>query len=254
LTSPGGSFAQPVEFGESVGIGTTRLLEAVRQANRQARIFHASSREMFGKGTGLSVNEEQPFHPVNPYAVAKLYAHWISRMYRETYGMYVCNGIFFNHESPLRSTGFVTRKITNAVARIALGLDSELRMGNTDAKIDWGYAPEYVEAAWKMLQQNEPDDYIVATNESHTVNEFIQESFRIAGLDAHKYLIIDKSLLRPSDINIVQGDYSKAKARLGWEPKVKFNQLVSIMVEADLEGWKRWKNGEKFAWDAVEKA
>jgi GDPmannose 4,6-dehydratase len=164
--------------------------------------------------------------------------------------MFICNGILFNHESPLRSLDFVTRKISNAVARISLGLDHELKIGNIDSRRDWGYAPEYVEAAWRMLQQNEPGDYVIATNETHTVKDFMKKAFSIAGLDWTKYVRIDRSLFRPSDVTFLRGDYSKAKDKLGWQPEVKFDRLVEIMVKADIEGWQKWSRGEMFPWDA----
>jgi GDPmannose 4,6-dehydratase len=249
-SSPGASFEHPLGFGESTGLGLTRLLEAVRSINPGIRVYQASTIELYGRGDTRPLKEDLPFHPANPYAVAKLYAYWIADIYRKGYSMFICNGILFNHESPLRSLDFVTRKISNAVARISLGLDNELKMGNLDARRDWGYAPEYVEAAWRMLQQNEPGDYVIATNETHTVKDFMEKAFSIAGLDWTKYVKVDKSLLRPSDVTFLQGDYSKARDKLGWQPEVKFDRLVEIMVKADIEGWQKWSRGEMFPWDA----
>jgi GDPmannose 4,6-dehydratase len=174
----------------------------------------------------------------------------LTRQYREGYNIFACNGILFNHESPLRSLEFVTRKISNAVAKIALGIEKELRLGNLEAKRDWGYAPEYVESMWLMLQQKEPDDYVIATNEAHSVKEFVEKAFDIIGEEWHEYVKVDARFFRPLDVNFLQGDYTKAKEKLGWEPKVKFNELVEIMVKEDLNRWERWQNGERFPWDA----
>lgn len=247
---PGASFSHPIGYGESTGLGLTRLLEAVRGINPKIKVYQASTIELYGKGDTKPLTEDLPFHPANPYAVAKLYAYWIANIYREGYGMFICNGILFNHESPLRSLDFVTRKISNAVARITVGLDSQLRVGNVSAKRDWGYAPEYVDAAWRMMQQGAPGDYVIATNETHTVQEFIERAFSISGLDWKKYVVIDKSLLRPSDVTFLQGDYSKARDILGWQPKVRFDRLVELMVRADITGWQRWRDGDMFPWDA----
>jgi len=248
-SAPGTSFQNPVECGDVTGLGLARLLEVARQAAPQARIFQASTRELFGPGDGGMYNEDQSFRPSNPYAAAKLYAHWMAKIYRDSYGMYVCNGIMFNHESPLRGIEFVTRKITDAAARISLGQESRLALGNTGAKIDWGYAPEYMQAAWLMLQQPVPDDYVIATGEAHSVEEFARRAFEIVGLNWRVYVEADAGLLRPSDIVLQQGDYSKAEAKLGWQPQVKFGRLVEIMVEEDLARWKRSLKGEQFPWD-----
>ncbi|TSA55582.1 MAG: GDP-mannose 4,6-dehydratase [Dehalococcoidia bacterium] len=248
-SAPGTSFQNPVECGDVTGLGLARLLEVARQAAPQARIFQASTRELFGPGDGGMYNEDQSFRPSNPYAAAKLYAHWMAKIYRDSYGMYVCNGIMFNHESPLRGIEFVTRKITDAAARISLGQESRLALGNTGAKIDWGYAPEYMQAAWLMLQQPVPDDYVIATGEAHSVEEFARRAFEIVGLNWRAYVEADAGLLRPSDIVLQQGDYSKAEAKLGWQPQVKFGRLVEIMVEEDLARWKRSLKGEQFPWD-----
>lgn len=246
----GASFEQPVGAGEITGLGVTRLLEAIRQINPKLKLYQASTSELFGRGNIDSQMEATPLRPASPYAAAKLYGYWITKIYREGYGIFACNGILFNHESALRGLEFVTRKVSNAVAKIVLGLEEELRLGNLEAKRDWGYAPEYVESMWLMLQQNEPDDYVVATNEAHSVKEFVEQAFRVANLDWQKYVKVDERFLRPLDTDFLQGDYSKAKQKLGWEPKVKFNQLVDIMVKEDLSRWERWLRGEKFPWDA----
>jgi GDPmannose 4,6-dehydratase len=248
-SAPGTSFRRPVECGEVTGLGLARLLEAARGESPQSRIFQASTRELFGPGDGGAYKEDQPFRPANPYAAAKLYAHWMARIYRDSYGMYICNGIMFNHESPLRGIEFVTRKISDAAARISLGQESRLALGNMGAKIDWGYAPEYMQAAWLMLQQDDPDDYVIATGEAHSVEEFARRAFERVGLDWSAHVEADAGLLRPSDIVLQQGDYSKAEAKLGWQPQVKFGRLVEIMVEEDLARWKRSLKGEQFPWD-----
>jgi len=246
----GASFEQPVGAGEITGLGVTRLLEAIRQINSEIKLYQASTSELFGRGNKDTQKEETPFRPASPYAAAKLYGYWITRIYREGYGIFTSNGILFNHESPLRGLEFVTRKVSNTVAKIALGLEKELRLGNLEAKRDWGYAPEYVEAMWLILQQEQPDDYVVATNEAHSVRELVELAFRIVDLDWQKYVKLDDRFLRPLDTDFLQGDYSKTKQVLGWEPKVKFNQLVDIMVKEDLSRWERWHKGERFPWDA----
>ncbi len=248
-SSPGSSFKLPIECGEITGLGFVRLLEAAREASPHSRIFQASTRDLYGAGDGSAYNESRPFQPANPYAAAKLYAHWMARIYRESYGMFICNGIMFNHESPLRGIEFVTRKITDAVARISLGKDSRLNLGNMSAKMDWGYAPEYMLAAWRMLQQSTPDDYVVATGQVHSVEEFASRAFQVAGLKWSDYVQSDPSLLRPADIVMQKGDFSRARARLDWKPQVNFDRLVEIMVEEDLKRWKRHLNGEQFPWD-----
>ncbi len=244
------SFEQPIGTGEITGLGVTRLLEAIRQINPEIKFYQASTSELYGVGHSTALNENSPFRPASPYAAAKLYGYWLTRIYREAYNIFACNGILFNHESPLRGLEFVTRKISNTVAKIALGLEKELLLGNLDAKRDWGYAPDYVESMWLMLQQKEPDDYVIATNEAHSVKEFVEKAFDIVGLDWQDYVKVDKRFFRPLDVNFLQGDYSKAKKKLGWEPKVKFNGLVKIMVKEDLNRWERWLNGERFPWDA----
>ncbi len=246
----GASFEQPIGAGEITGLGVTRVLEAIRYINRDIKFYQASTSELYGNITEVPQRENSPFTPCSPYAAAKLYGYSITRIYREGYDIFACNGILFNHESPLRGLEFVTRKISNSVAKIKLGLESELRLGNLDARRDWGYAPEYVEAIWLMLQQKEPDDYVIATGESHSVREFAQEAFSILGLDPDKHITLDDKFMRPLDINLLQGDYSKAKQKLGWEPKIRFKKLVQFMVSEEYDRWQRWLSGERFPWDA----
>jgi len=229
------SFDIPEYTGDSVGLGAVRVLEAIRRLGLKTRYYQASSSEMFGKVQETPQTEKTPFYPRSPYAVAKLYAHWITVNYRESYGMYACSGILFNHESPRRGETFVTRKITRAVAHIAAGLQDKLYMGNLDAKRDWGYAKEYVEAMWLMLQQNKPEDYVIATGETHTVREFLEEAFKHVGLDYKKYVEFDPRYLRPAEVDLLIGDASKAKKQLKWKPKTTFKELVQIMVDADME-------------------
>ncbi len=247
----GYSFQQPIGTGEVTGLGVTRILEALRQAGSNAKFYHASSSEQFGDSPVNPKTETTPFFPASPYAVAKLYGHWISAIYRDAYNIFCSNGILFNHESPLRGLEFVTRKISNSAARIKLGLQKELTLGNLDAYRDWGYAPEYVEAMWLMLQQDTPGDYIIATNESHSVKEFVELAFSTVDLDWQEYVKVADRLMRPKDVMYLQGDYSKAKEELGWTPRTTFRELVRIMVEADLQRWQQWLNGEKIRWDAL---
>lgn len=246
----GTSFEQPVGAGEITGLGVIRILEAIREINLKIKFYQASTSELFGSGNLQSQTEDTPFEPASPYAAAKLYGYWVTEIYRQGYGIFACNGILFNHESPLRGLEFVTRKVSNAAAKIAVGLETELRLGNLEAQRDWGYAPEYVESMWLMLQQQDADDYVIATNEAHSVKEFAEEAFAIVGLDWGKHVKVDERFLRPLDIHFLQGDYSKAKRKLGWEPKIKFDQLVEIMVKEDLNRWQRWLEGERFPWDA----
>ena len=229
------SFDIPENTGDVTGLGTIRILEAMREAEVPARFYQASSSEMFGKVQAVPQTETTPFWPRSPYAVAKVYAYWATVNYRESYGMHASNGILFNHESPRRGETFVTRKITRAVAAIKLGKQKDLYLGNMDAKRDWGYAPEYVEGMWRMLQQPEPDDYVLATNETHTVKEFVEEAFGHAGLNWQDYVKYDARYERPAEVELLIGDPAKAKAKLGWEPTTKFKELVKIMVEADLK-------------------
>jgi GDPmannose 4,6-dehydratase len=227
------SFDVPEYTADVVGLGTLRLLDAIREGDLRCRFYQASSSEMFGKTEEVPQHEETAFHPRSPYAVGKVFAHWITRNYREAYGMYAVNGILFNHESPRRAETFVTRKITVAVGAILRGEIDELRLGNLEAKRDWGYARDYMDGAWRMLQQEEPDDYVLATGETHSVAEFLDEAFGYAGLDWREYVKSDARYLRPAEVDLLVGDYSKARARLGWEPTVRFAELVRMMVDAD---------------------
>ena len=231
------SFEIPEYTGDVVGVGAVRILEAIREANLvdKVRFYQASSSEMFGKVQEVPQTEETPFWPRSPYGCAKMYAHWLTVNYRESYDMFACSGILFNHESPRRGETFVTRKITRAATRIKLGLQEKLYLGNLDAERDWGYAKEYVEMMWLMLQQDKPDDYVIATNETHSVKEFVVEAFDRLGLDWEKYVDYDERYERPAEVDLLIGDPAKAKRQLGWEPKVKFKELVAIMVEADLK-------------------
>ena len=245
----GASFEQPIATGEITGLGTTRLLDTIKTIKSSIKFYQASSSEMFG-GESPPQNEQHPFYPRSPYAAAKMYAHNITVNYREAYGMFACSGILFNHESPLRGLEFVTRKITNAAARIKLGLQKELTLGNLESKRDWGYAPDYVEAMYLMMQQKKPDDFVIATGETHSVREFADLAFKNLGLNYKDYLKIDKRLTRPAEVDTLLGDYTKAKNRLGWKPKVTFKELVSIMVKSDHTRWKEYLDGKRFPWDA----
>jgi GDPmannose 4,6-dehydratase len=227
------SFDIPEYTADVVALGTLRLLDAIREGDLRCRFYQASSSEMFGKVHEVPQTEETTFHPRSPYAVGKLFAHWITRNYREAYGMYAVNGILFNHESPRRAESFVTRKITVAIGGILRGEQRELRLGNLEAKRDWGYALDYMEGAWRMLQQDEPDDYVLATGETHSVQEFLEAAFTHAGLDWREYVKIDPRYFRPAEVDLLIGDYSKAKDKLGWEPTVRFEELVRMMVDAD---------------------
>ncbi len=229
------SFEIPEYTAEVTGVGTIRLLEAIRESGQKPKFYQASSSEMFGKVQEIPQRETTPFYPRSPYGVAKLYAHWITVNYREAYNLFACSGILFNHESPRRGETFVTRKITKAAARIKLGLQHDLYLGNLDAKRDWGYAGDYVEAMWLMLQQPEPDDYVIATGETHTVRDFLGVAFSHLGLDWQQYVKIDPKYYRPTEVDLLIGDASKAKKLLQWEPKVRFQELARMMVEADLE-------------------
>jgi GDPmannose 4,6-dehydratase len=228
------SFEQPLMTGDVSGLGVTRLLEAVRTVNPKIRFYQASTSEMFGKVQAVPQSETTPFYPRSPYGVAKLYGHWMTVNYRESYDLFACSGILFNHESPLRGVEFVTRKITLAVAKIKHGLQKELRLGNLDAKRDWGFAKEYVEGMYLMLQQDEPDDFVLATGETHTVQEFVELAFGAAGLGWQDYVVLDPAFVRPAEVDLLLGDPSKAKRVLGWQPKTTFKELVALMVEADL--------------------
>ena len=230
------SFGQPVLTGEFTALGVTRVLDAIRTVDRSIRFYQASSSEMFGKVHEVPQRETTPFYPRSPYGVAKVYGHWITVNYRESYDLFACSGILFNHESPRRGLEFVTRKITHTVARIKLGLATELRLGNLEARRDWGYAPDYVRAMWMMLQHDRPDDYVVATGETHSVREFCQETFGHVGLDWEKHVVVDPMYYRPAEVDLLVGDPGKAGRILGWKPSVTFRDLVRIMLDADLEG------------------
>jgi GDPmannose 4,6-dehydratase len=228
------SWIQPTLTAEFTGVGVTRMLEAMREVCPEARFYQASSSEMFGKVLETPQTETTPFYPRSPYGVAKVYGHYITVNYRESYDLFAVSGILFNHESPRRGLEFVTRKVTDGAARIKLGLASELRMGNLDAQRDWGFAGDYVEAMWLMLQQDTPDDYVVATGETHTVRELVQIAFDRVGLDWERYVVIDPAFIRPAEVDLLIGDPTKAKQTLGWRPKTTFQELVHMMVDADL--------------------
>ena len=228
------SFDMPEYTGDIVALGTTRLLEALRRSGIKAKFYQASSSEMFGMAPPPQ-NEATPFQPRSPYAVAKLYSYWMTVNYRDGYNLFTCNGILFNHESPRRGETFVTRKVTRAIAGILAGKQQYLHLGNLEAKRDWGYAPEYVETMWLMLQQEKPDDYVIGTGESHSVREFVEEAFAYVGSDWKQYVKVDPRYFRPTEVELLLADYTKAKERLGWSPKVTFKELVRIMVDADLE-------------------
>ncbi len=255
------SFDTPEYTGDVTGLGTTRILEAIRRSGIKTRFYQASSSEMFGAAPPPQ-NENTPFMPRSPYACAKVYAYWMTANYREGYKMFACNGILFNHESPRRGETFVTRKITRAIAHILTGKQDKLYLGNLQAKRDWGYAPEYVEAMWQMLQQDQPDDYVLGTGEAHSVQEFLEEAFAYVNLDWQKYVEIDPRYFRPTEVEFLLADPAKAQKKLGWDPKVTFKELVRIMVDADMEaagmeplgegkrileerfgGWHRWDTG-----------
>lgn len=228
------SFTQPVLTGETTALGVTRILDAIRVVDPTIRFYQASSSEMFGKVVETPQTEKTPFYPRSPYGVAKVYGHWITVNYRESYGLHATSGILFNHESERRGLEFVTRKITHGVARIKLGLDRTLALGNLEARRDWGYAPDYVEAMWLMLQQDEPDDYVIATGETHSVREFAELAFAHVGLDYRDYVVQDPRFMRPAEVDLLVGNAAKARARLGWAPRTTFQELVRRMVDADL--------------------
>ncbi len=239
------SFDIPEYTAEITALGTIRLLDAIRESDIKTKFYQASSSEMFGKTNKPFQNEETPFYPRSPYAAAKVYAYWTTVNYREAYNIFACNGILFNHESPRRGETFVTRKITMALARIKYGLQEKLFLGNLDAKRDWGFAGDYVEAMWLMLQHKKPDDYVIATGETHSVKEFLKEAFDYAGLNWKKYVAIDKRYFRPTEVDYLRGDNTKAKRILKWKPKVGFKQLVRMMVDSDMESVHREVYGMK---------
>lgn len=251
----GTSFEQPLVTAHVDGLGAVMLLEAAKQINPKIKIYHASTSELYGNNKDINrdglLNENSVLWPLSPYAASKLYAFHQVRIYREAYGMFIVNGILFNHESPLRGLEFVTRKISNAVVRIKLGLQKTLELGNIDSVRDWGYAPEYVEAMWLMLQQENPDDFVIATGEKHSVKEFLDCSCRYLDLDVNKIFNQNQRLLRPLDVNYLLGDASKARRVLKWAPKVTFHKLAEIMVKEDLKRWQDHINGKLFAWDAI---
>ena len=238
------SFDSPEYTTDVTATGTVRLLEAIRETGAKPRFYQASSSEMFGMVREVPQSEKTPFYPRSPYGCAKVFSYWITVNYRESYGLHASNGILFNHESPRRGETFVTRKITRAVAHIQAGLQGKLYLGNLDAKRDWGYAKEYVEAMWLILQQDKPEDYVVATGETHSVREFLEAAFAHVGLDWKKFVEIDQRYYRPAEVDLLVGDYSKARKQLGWEPKTKFKDLVKLMVDADVELLRRHRAGE----------
>ena len=227
------SFEIPEYTNDVVALGTLRLLDAIREGDLRCRFYQASSSEMFGKAREVPQTEQTPFHPRSPYAAGKVFGYWITRNYREAYGMYAVNGILFNHESPRRGESFVTRKITIGVGAILRGEQNEIRLGNLDARRDWGYARDYMDGAWRMLQPDEPDDYVLATGEAHSVQEFLEEAFSYAGLEWRRHVTTDPRYFRPAEVEMLLGDYTKAKEKLGWEPTVRFRELVRMMVDAD---------------------
>ena len=237
------SWTQPVLTAEFTAVGVIRVLEAIRQVNTKIRFYQASSSEMFGKVREVPQNENTPFYPRSPYGVSKVYGHYITVNYRESYGLFTASGILFNHESPRRGLEFVTRKITSAAARIKFGLQKELKLGNLDAHRDWGYAGDYVRAMWLMLQQDEPEDFVVASGKAHSVRDFVEAAFGYAGLDWRKYVTTDPTLLRPAEVEHLIGDSTKARTVLGWTPEVDFEELVKLMMDADLERAKAAKEG-----------
>ena len=240
------SWSQPVLTGEFTALGVTKMLEAVRHTNPKTRFYQASSSEMFGRVLEVPQKETTPFYPRSPYGVAKAYGHFITVNYRESFNLYAVSGILFNHESPRRGLEFITRKVSYNAALIKLGLKKKLGVGNLDAKRDWGFAGDYVDAMWRMLQQDTPDDYVVATNETHTVRELIQIAFSRVGLDWEKHVEIDPAFVRPAEVELLIGDYDKAKAKLGWEPKVRFKELVEMMVDADVKRLEQRRPNDPF--------
>jgi GDPmannose 4,6-dehydratase len=244
----GSSFDHPSYTSDVTGSGVIRMLEGIKNNNNKIKFFQASSSEMFGAEKSRVKNESTAFYPISPYAISKVYAYWMTRMYREAYGMYTVNGILFNHESPLRGIEYVTRKISNGIAKISLGLEKDLKLGNTLAERDWGYAPEYVEGIFCMMEQKKADDYILATGETHSIKEFVDEACKVANISNSK-IKSTKENFRPQDIQKTKGSYKKAEKELGWSPKTKFKKIVKIMVEADMDRWEKFLKKESQAWD-----
>lgn len=237
---------QPILTAEVDALGVTNILEAVRMVKKDARFYQASTSEMFGEVQEMPQTEKTPFYPKSPYGAAKVYGHWITINYRESFDMYACSGILFNHESPRRGIEFVTRKVTDAVARIKLGLQDEIRMGNLDAKRDWGYAKDYVRAMWLMLQQDEPDDYVIATGETRTIRELLEAAFGYVDLNYEDYVVVDPKFFRPAEVDILLGDSSKAREKLGWKPEVSFEEMIHMMVDEDIKRVKAELNAKEF--------
>ena len=242
------SFDQPVYTTDVTGSGVIRMLEGIKNFNDKIKFFQAASSEMYGLEKSVTKNESTPFHPISPYSIAKVHAYWITRMYREAYGMFAVNGILFNHESPIRGIEFVTRKISNGVAKISLGLEKSLKLGNLSAQRDWGYAPEYIEGIISMMVQKKSDDYILATNETHSIKEFLEEACKVANISNSK-IQSSKKNFRLHDVQKTKGSYKKAKKELGWSPKTKFKKIVKIMVESDISRWEKFLKKESQAWD-----
>ena len=242
------SFDQPVYTTDVTGSGVIRMLEGIKNFNDKIKFFQAASSEMYGLEKSITKNENTPFHPISPYSIAKVHAYWITRMYREAYGMFAVNGILFNHESPIRGIEFVTRKISNGVAKISLGLEKSLKLGNLSAQRDWGYAPEYIEGIINMMTQKKSDDYILATNETHSIKEFLDEACKVAHISNSK-IQSSKKNFRLHDVQKTKGSYKKAKKELGWSPKTKFKKIVKIMVETDIDRWEKFLKNEHQSWD-----
>ena len=242
------SFDQPLYTTDVTGSGVIRMLEGIKNFNDKIKFFQAASSEMYGLEKSITKNENTPFHPISPYSIAKVHAYWITRMYREAYGMFAVNGILFNHESPIRGIEFVTRKISNGVAKISLGLEKSLKLGNLSAQRDWGYAPEYIEGIISMMTQKKSDDYILATNETHSIKEFVDEACKVANISNSK-IKSSKENFRLHDVQKTKGSYKKAKKELGWSPKTKFKKIVKIMVEADINRWEKFLKNEPQSWD-----
>lgn len=244
------AFEQPVGNAEITGLAVTKLLESIRIINPNLKFYQASTSEMYGNSNKKIQDEKTAFSPASPYAASKLYAHWITNTYRDAYKMFAATGILFNHESPLRGLEFVSRKITNTVAKIKLGIGKDLVLGNLNAKRDWGYAPEYIEAIHRILQQDKPNNFVIATGETHSVKEMAKLAFEIVGLNWKKYVKVDKRFFRPLELNYLCGDYSLAQKKLKWKPKITFEKLVKIMVDEDLKRWRMFLDGKTFPWDA----